>query len=518
MRLCKRLSLCLALPLLAACSNAAISSGGKSKSSCDADKTASKETQSRSQIFLAADTNAPATPLGGLLVFDKMLSGSYVEKGYAKAEFAADQKCSSLFEMSKRSEKYFAKFSLSQECYNGFFRLGKNQRFLVNEPGTANYIELKPVDARFEKVPKFWAALDTFPSKMRETALPLFGKNVHSVLFGFYADDYKKMTRSEIKIFDKNFCGVGELKPTPENCLRSDSSHFDEVEVAAPTDKVAALDAFVAHTELAQKASRATLAYRISPTMMTSLFSFNDKMVAIEREYLKIDAFDTSVYFIGCDPTDSTRDCAGVPREKLDTLIRGTLDLFAPEWKPRFETILGLPDRSTDDSDLLAESAQAFLEKTVVPHFVPAFDGYMELRKILSTHKDLLAIATNYVDPAGKVEGLSFKTLSPFAPVLPAELVGISLSIDPLGNVLLTHPGSTKNRNLRLDGHMGSVLTFGGVPVIPFNPISIDQSDGAALLPLPKPRKAEPSSKDAPSESKKDGTKTVGEGTSGKGC
>ena len=168
MRHSTRLSLGLALPLLAACSNAAIPSGGNSNPNCAKDKTVPKDTQ----LLLAADTNAPATPLGGLLVFDKMLSGSYVEKGYAKADFASDQKCSSLFEMSKRSEKYFAKFSLSEECYNAFFRLSKNQRFLINDPGTASYIELKPVDARFEKVPKFWVSLDAFPSKMRETSLP----------------------------------------------------------------------------------------------------------------------------------------------------------------------------------------------------------------------------------------------------------------------------------------------------------------------------------------------------------
>jgi hypothetical protein len=510
MRHTTRLSLSLAIPLLAACSNTAIPSGGNSRPSCAKDKTVSKE--AGPQLLLAADPNAPATPLGGLLVFDKMLSGSYVEKGYAKAEFAADQKCSSLFEMSKRSGKYFAKFSLSQECYNGFFRLGKNQRFLVNEPGTASYTELKPVDARFEKVPKFWASLDAFPSEMRETALPLFGKNVHSTLFGSYARSHKKMTRDERNSFLQKFCGVGELKPIPENCLRSDSSHFDEVEVAAPADKIAALDAFVAHTQKAQKASRTTLAYRVSPSVADSLVSFGDKMVAIEREYLKIDAVDTAVYFTGCDVADGG-DCPGFSRDKVDALVNNTLDLFAPEWKPRFET-------GTDGAALLRESAQAFLEKTVVPHFVPAFDGYMELRKILSMHKDLLAIGTNYVDPAGKAEGLSFKTLSPFAPVLPAELTGISLSIDPLGNVLLTHPGAGKNRNLTLDGHMGSVLTFGGVPVIPFNPISIDQSDGAALLPLPKPkpRNAEQSSKNLPSDNKKDGTKTVGEGSSDQGC
>ena len=54
------------------------------------------------------------------------------------------------------------------------------------------------------------------------------------------------MSRDERSAFLKTFCGVGELKPTPENCLRSDEIHFDEVEVTAPADKIASLNAFVA--------------------------------------------------------------------------------------------------------------------------------------------------------------------------------------------------------------------------------------------------------------------------------
>ena len=138
--------------------------------------------------------------------------------------------------------------------------------------------------------------------------------------------------------------------------------------------------------------------------------------------------------------------------------------------------------RDALNTALFDDASKEHAETVIKPYFGPVFETYLELRKVLAANKDLLGIATNYVDPVtGSAEGTSFRTLSLSAP----ELVGIKLDVDAQGNVLMTHPGKDKNRNFTLDGHMGSVLTVGGLPLIPFDPISIDQSDRTSVFPLP---------------------------------
>ena len=116
---------------------------------------------------------------------------------------------------------------------------------------------------------------------------------------------------------------------------------------------------------------------------------------------------------------------------------------------------------------------------------------------------------------------LSFRALSPFVSPVAEPLKGLTFSFDN-GNIFLAHPGAKVNQNLAMDGHAGSVIAFGGVPLFGFSPANIDQSDANSVMPIPAAgkradRPSESSSETGKGSSKSNST-TVGEGKSGSGC
>jgi len=253
----------------------------------------------------------------------------------------------------------------------------------------------------------------------------------------------------------------------------------------------------------------------MSPAAVDGLVLFSERMAKASRLTDKDEAVVNISRFLGCDVTGGDSNCTGISRADLDRAGVAIADIYAPDWKERAQqTAFATTDRNEKNTALFFDSRKEHAEQVLKPHFGPAFETYIELRKILRSHKDLLGIATNYVDPkTGSAAALSYRTL----PLSAAELVGMKLDVDAKGNVLLTHPGKDKNRNFTLDGHRGSVLTFGGIPLLPFDPTSIDQSDATSVMPIPKTATKASRSSPEPAADTKSKT-TVGEGKSDTGC
>lgn len=511
----------------AGCSAQSIQSG--SSSHCDkAGTTPSSDTSAKgnggpkTNLLLAGEKGTAGSPLGGLLVFDALDAASYAELGYAKAQFKPDQKCSANFEFFKKGSAYVARLLTTEQCYTAFYRASRKQRLLVNHPGTSEFVELKATDERFEKASRFLSSLDGFTPKFRENELIQFlGRSIGTV-FSFYTGDVKGMTPEEADAFDKTFC-YGAKTATPKECLWPNGMHFDEVTISADGLSIPVIDSLVEKTKEAREAARRSLFTKVPPSILGETLLFSDRMVAVSKGTDTMEAVNNMHRFLACDVTNSRTKCSGMDRSALDKAAVGIADIYAPEWKARVQAAAAATtDRKDKVKALYDDSDVEFVEEVVRPFFVPALESYMELRKLFAANASLLAIAANYGDPAGKAEGLAFKTLSPFASPTGSELTGISLSVDANGNVLLSHPGKEKNRNLTLDGHRGSVLTFGGLPILAFDPFSIDQSDATSVMPIPKT-----SAKSSAADSKGPGSDssasersktTVGEGKSGKGC
>ena len=509
-----RFSIFISVPLLTACSNGPSPSGSGNQPSCDAGSTP----KSSPDFFLTQPQLAPRAHLGGFLVFDKLEGTSYAEKGYANAEFIPDQKCTSLFEVRERAGRHFVKFSATGDtCYTPFFRASRNQRLLVNLPGTPDYIELKPKDERFSKSAQYLSAFDNLNAKMRSNELIQYTNHPMETVIGFYAENYNGMNMSTSNIFRSNLC-FGAQTPSPAACLWPNEMHFDEVEIIVDKSQEGDVNILKEQTLNANKEMRAALSGRLSPTRIDNLFSISEKMIAVEAGYLRRESLNNAHRMLAQDVTSSRSRAFGLKQADVDAVGILSATLFAPDWLERVKVAAAAKtDRKAKVDAIFDDSAGAFVRETIAPTFAQLFEGFMDLRTLFATHKDLIGIATNYVDPTGKAVGMSFKTLSPFASPKAAEIAGIVLEVDAKGNLLLTHPGKDKNRNLTLDGHMGSVVTFGGVPLLPFNPLSIDQSDGAALLPLPKSRTKAAKAENPSDSETKEPKSTVGEG-SGKGC
>jgi hypothetical protein len=464
----------LALPLLGACSNMVASTARN----CGKDKAADS-----TKLLALTEGNATASLPGGLLVFDKLDAKSYAEKGYDKASFAPNEKCSASFEVRSKEGRYFARFATTEDCYMGFFRVSRNQRLLLNIPGTSQYMEAEPKDDRFDKAARYLKLADGFTPAFRENEYINFAGRAGETNIGSYFMDVKGRTRAEVKTIRQSMC-FGAAIPTPEHCLWPNEMHFDEVEIEAAATSVPALEALALRTQEALTDARTKLAYKLSVSVVDGLFLFSERMGKSSQLTDKVEAVVNISRFLGCNVSGSDPNCAGIDRVALDRAGIAIADIYAPDWKERAQqAALATTDRSAKITALFTESMKEHAEGVLKPYFGPAFETYVELRNVLASNKDLLGIATNYVDPTtGNADALAYRTLSPSAP----ELAGITLDIDDKGNVLLTHPGKEQNRNLTLDGHRGSVVTFGGLPLLPFDPLSIDQSDRASQMPLPR--------------------------------
>jgi hypothetical protein len=415
---------------------------------------------------------------------------SFAEVGYEKAAVLADVKCSTSLEFSKRDGRYFALFSTTDNCYKGFSRLAKKRALVVNVPGTGVYHKLDVADPRFVQTVAYWRTLDDAPKSMRHNAaLEFSGLTASGNFIAYHRDIFNMNVGQRLAEFDK-FCEIGSVRPTPENCMGPGYLQFDEVEVTAPLGQTAVLNDLVAHTEAMKNEARSKLRYVANPQEVEALLAYGKNMAAIQPfDLVNSGAVWAAheVYMCDANGDPSSRiACEDSTQAYGDAWVVKVLDIFSPEWKARMAP--GLAKPVSERAFLYEELDKERLETYIVPHFAPAFEAYKAIRKKFAAHPHLLGLATNYVDAAGKTPGLAFTTLTPsVAPGISSapELSGITITIDSLGNVLLNHPGRDKNRNFTLDGHKSSVLTFAGIPLIPFDPILIDESDATSRMPIP---------------------------------
>jgi hypothetical protein len=432
----------------------------------------------------------PAGPVGGLLVFDRMDIESFAEVGYDKAAVRADEKCTSSLEVTKRDGRYFALFSTTNNCYKGFSRLAKKRALVVNVPGTTTYHKFELADPRFVQTAAYWRTLDDAPRSMRNNAALEFSGLTASGNFSAYHRHHLKLSDTDRRAQTAMFCRIGSVKPTPENCMGPGYLQFDEVELIPASSQAALAEDLVAHTEATRNEARSQLRYVGNAQEVDALLAYGKNMAAIQPHLLVNDAAVWAAHAVYlCDANGDPNDrlaCEDSTQAYGDAWIVKVLDIFSPEWKARLGP--GLAKPASERTPFFRELDAERLETYIAPHFAPAFEAYKSIRKKFAAHPHLLGLATNYVDAAGKSPGLSFKTLTPaVAPGVTAapELAGITITIDALGNVLMNHPGRDKNRNFTLDGHKSSVLTFAGIPLIPFDPMLIDESDATSRMPIP---------------------------------
>lgn len=471
-------TLCLSLPIVVACSNQV---AGSSLMTAD-DGKVEAEGDAMGNLLATGSNTFPELP-GGLLVFDRLDATSFAERGYDKAAFLADEKCSASFEVLKRGGRFFARFATTEDCYMGFFRVSKNQRILLNLPGTSEYIEVRPVDARFDRAKRYLKLADGFSPAFRENEYINFSTRAVGAAVSAYLQRVKGMSRADANAFRKEMC-FGGVTPTPKECLWPNELHFDEVEVEVPADSVPKIESLAKQTQEALRVSRAVLKSKIGESLTEEILQYSERLATTSRMTDRVEAVINVSNFLSCDVTSAESNCAGLDRNALDRAGVAITDIYAPEWKARAQdAVNATTDREDRVLALFTDSKAEDDENVIKPYFGPAFETYLQLRKLFDANRSLLSIATNVVDPkTGSATGMQFLTL----PITAAELAGITLTVDAKGNLLLTHPGKDKNRNLTLDGHRGSVVTFGGLPLIPFDPFSIDQSDASLRMPIPK--------------------------------
>jgi len=499
--------------LLVACGNNIIQSG----TSCRSPGGASESNQ---QLMLVEGSGSPAAlnhlP-GGFLVYDEIGLETFITTGDLKKSLAPNQKCSALLvPRMKEGRAYFAVTS-AESCLRPFVWGAINQRILLSLPGTNEYQEFKIKDARVLAVPSLFALMAPLPEKIRKRAV---GASTISPLEtqGYYMYDLKGweyQSPESTGFLAKQCAESGKGTPVPENCLWFLGNTQDSIEIELGSENKGAFESMAAASSAFELASSKKLDQTI-PTLGKRVADYNSNMVAFQKYYDELVLAVLAPTLLACKDAVANDPCYGTTLEQRKSFTSSLLKLYRPSRIAEYELAFSSADQSFAKGEL-RKKYDGIVVEGVKAHFAPAVESYFEFRKEFVRRQDLISILSNHLDGTKLEPGkFSYRALAPFGPKLPEPLKGILFSFKD-DNVLMTHPGAQTNQNLTLDGHIGSVFAFGGLPILGFSPANIDQSDGAALLPLPKPKaKAKQTDSSGADESK---TKTTtGEGKSDSKC
>lgn len=491
--------------LLASCGNPAISG--------DCKRTGSGAGK---RLALADAMGAPdlQSAPGGLLVYDEIATDSFSKGGDLAASLAKDRKCSAALLPRKKNGKAYFEVTSAENCLRPFVWAGLNQRIFLYRPESKTYQEFKITDSRVLAMPKLFDLFSKLPVVPRTRAV----KNafIEKATGTYeYAQDVKKMNDAEATAYFARQCWtVGKATPDPENCLWVSGTRSDFIEVE-PSD-AASFDAFVAQYESFSRKNIEKINL-VSSGLGSKISAFtegNAQFSAVYDDYL---ARMVATFWIDCKSAVPTDHCYGLTLEQRKVLSTTVIGLYQPKRISEFEAAFASKDLAAAKKAMLAKIT-ADLVQGVSLTLAPGLDAYEAFRDKFSRRKDLVSVLSNHLEGTKlEPEKISFKALSPFALPLPEPLKGIVFSFRT-GNIFLSHPGASVNQNLAMDGHIGSVLAFGGVPLVAFSPANIDQSDATSVMPIPKTAtKATAADTRAPAETSTS-KKTVGEGKNTDGC
>jgi hypothetical protein len=499
--------------LLVACGNNTI----QSAASC---RPTGGTSESNQQLMLAEGSGTPAALshlLGGFLVYDEIGLETFITTGDLKKSLAPSQKCSALLVPRMKEGRAYFDVTSAESCLRPFVWGAINQRILLSLPGTNEYQEFKIKDARALAVPSLFALMAPLPEKVRKRAVG--ASTVQRIATqSYYTQNYKGWeynSPEELSFFASQCAKNNKATPVPENCLWLNGHMPDSIEVELGADNKGTFEAMAVASSAFKQASANKLDQTVS-TLGKRITEYNANMQAFQPYYDEIVLSAMSTYWIGCKDAVARDTCYGTTLDERKAFALSLVKLYRPSRVAEFEAAFSSTD-PVAARDILDKKYDAIVLEGVKAHLAPAVESYYEFRKEFVRRQDLISILSNHLEGTKLEPGkFSYRALSPFSSKVPEPLKGILFSFKD-DNVLMTHPGAQANQNLALDGHIGSVFAFGGLPVLGFSPDNIDQSDGAALLPLPKPKTKDKQTGSSGTDESKTKT-TTGEGKSDSKC
>ncbi len=456
--------------LLVGCGNATI------KGVCDHKEEGTAKVLSLDGAL--SDEGAP----GGFLVYDEIATDSFSKTGNLAGSIVPNRKCSAVLAPRKRSGKAYFEVISAENCLRPFVWGALNQRIFLYRPESKSYQAFKVSDARIQATPKLFDLFAKLPLNARTRAVN--ESFVEKATGPYeYAVDIKKMSEAEETAFYASQCWtIGKATPDPEDCLWLSGSRSDFIEVA-PT-AAQDFDSLVTRYEAFEK-SRLTKINMASYGTAAKISTFTGGKSQFSAIYDDFLARNVASFWIDCKDAAPTDYCNGLTLAQRKALSANIIGLYQPTRVSEYDAAFEAADRAAAKKAMKAK-IKADLVDGVSVTLAPALEAYFSLRNEFSRHKELVSVLSNHLDGTkfepGKVR---YRSLSPFASKVPEPLKSITFAFND-GNILLTHPGFTVNQNLAMDGHIGSVIAFGGLPIFAFTPANIDQSDRASEMPLPR--------------------------------
>ncbi len=474
----------------------------------------SKETGSAKVFSLDGSPSDESAP-GGFLVYDEIATESFSKTGNLAGSIVPNRKCSAVLAPRKRSGKAYFEVTSAENCLRPFVWGAINQRIFLYRPESKTYQEFKVSDARVQATPKLFDLFAKLPLNARTRAVneSFVEKSTGNYE---YAVDIKKMNEAEEIAFYASQCWtVGKATPDPENCLWLSGSRSDFIEIT-PTD-AQDFDALATRYEAFEKTHLSklnTISYGTAAKVST-FTSGSSQFSAIYDDFL---ARNVASFWIDCKDAAPNDYCYGLTLAQRKALSANIIGLYQPTRVSEYDAAFEVADRAAAKKAMKAK-IKADLVDGVRITLAPALEAYFSFRGDFARHKELVSVLSNHLEGAKFEPGkVSYRALSPFASKVPEPLKGITFAFNA-GNILLTHPGFTANQNLAMDGHIGSVIAFGGMPIFAFTPANIDQSDRASEMPLPRTseRADVPARSPSAGETSKGAAKNTPK-SGGKGC
>jgi hypothetical protein len=462
---------------LVACGNPALKSGDCARTGSDAPK----------QVMLANDSSAGTLSHlpGGFLVYDEIGLETFVATGDLSKSVTADQKCSALLIPRLREGKAYFEVTSAESCLRPFVWSAVNQRVLLSLPGRNEYQEFKVKDARVLAVPSFFALIAPLPEKVRARAVDastIDGLGTQ----GYYTQDYRGWeynSQEEVSFLAAQCAENNKATPVPENCFWFIGHRHDSIEVELSPENKSTFENLASASLAFEKTSVAILDSAV-PGLGKRIEDYNANLSGYAKSYDELLHSIIGLTLLACKDAVEEDPCFGTTLEQRKAFTLSFLKLYRPTWISSYEMAFSSADQLTAKRALRKKTDEAFVEG-IKTYFAPAIESYYEFRKEFSRRQDLVSILSNHLEGTKYEPGkVSFRALFPFASKIPEPLKGIQFSFKD-GNVLMTHPGAQTNKNLALDGHIGSVFAFGGLPVLGFGPSNIDQSDATSRMPIP---------------------------------
>jgi hypothetical protein len=469
----------MTISFLTGCGNPVVSSGNCERTESKADK----------QLMLAEgspNSTALSHLPGGFLVYDEVGLETFITSGDVAKSLTPQQKCSALLIPRLRDGRAYFDVTSAESCLRPFVWGALNQRILLSLPGTTDYQEFKVKDARVLAVPKLFELISPLPEKVRKRVVDASTISRLETQ-GYYMYDLKgwKYQSQESKTFLADQCTEsGKATPVPETCLWFNGHESDSIEVELSKGNKETFEAMAAASLDFEQASKKKLDETVL-TLGKRISDYNANMLAFQRSYDELVLSFLGPTLLACKDSVAADACHGTTLEQRKKFTLSILQLYRPSKIAEYELAFSSSDQSAAKGTLRKKN-DALVVEGVKAHLAPAIESYFVFRREFVRRQDFVSVLSNHLDGTKLEPGkFSYRALSPFGSKIPEPLKGIQFSFKD-GNVLLTHPGAEANQNLALDGHIGSVFAFGGLPVLGFGPSNIDQSDRASQMPLPR--------------------------------